>query len=316
MTSAQDYAILHDKIDRFQRSDRGPGKKKGGTTLGVDWTVRKILSWTRGYFKDGGILKPRLEAEILLAHVLDVERLHLYLSPDRPLTVDERTRFREIIKERRAQVPLQHLIGEVTFLGLRFRVGKEALIPRPESEELLEKALDLALRDREISCLDLGTGSGVLAVCLARYLPLARVTAVDLSREALSLARENAELNNVFNRIDFLESDWFNQVEGTFDLIVSNPPYIAVEELASLPVEIREHEPRVALDGGRNGVERIEALTRRAREHMRPGASLLLEIGNGQGESVVERMREGGLVEAKVERDLAGKERFVIAQCP
>lgn len=297
--------------------DREPGiEEERGTTLGVDWTVREILRWTRGYFKDGGILKPRLEAEILLAHVLGVERLHLYLSPDRPLSMDERTRFREIIKERRGKVPLQYLIGEITFLGLRFRVGKEALIPRPESEELMEKALGLAPRDRKIACLDLGTGSGVMAVCLARYLPLARVTAVDLSQEALSLARKNAELNNVTNRIDFLKSDWFERVEGEFDLIVSNPPYIAVEELASLPAEVREHEPRVALDGGRDGVERIEALTRTVREYMSPGGSLLLEIGDGQGASVVEQMREVGLVEAMVERDLAGKERFVIARCP
>jgi release factor glutamine methyltransferase len=313
LTSIQDYAIVYSKIGYL--TDTGDGEE-GGTTLGTDWTVREILKWTRDYFKKGGIVQPRLEAEILLAHVLNVDRLHLYLSPDKPLTLDERARFRETIKRRRSGVPLQHLIGEVSFFGLPFRVSKEALIPRPETEELVEKALGLAPRDREITCLDLGTGSGVLAICLARYLPLARVTAVDLSAQALTLARENAELNGVSDRITFLESDWFTQIEGKFDLIVSNPPYIAEEELVALSVEVRQHEPRVALDGGKGGTEKIDALTRDVREHMRSGARLLLEIGDGQGTIVVERITQVGLVEARIERDLAGKERFVIARCP
>jgi len=155
-----------------------------------------------------------------------------------------------------------------------------------------------------------------LAVCLARFLPRARITAVDLSEEALGLARENAQLHDVSDRITFLKSDWFERVGEKFDLIVSNPPYIAEEELVALPVEVRAHEPRVALDGGKEGVEQIESLTRSLKEHMLPNASVLLEIGNGQGRTVVERMDAAGLVEARMERDIAGKERFVIARCP
>ena len=198
MTSWQDSAIVYSKIGCSRDSG-----DEGGTTLSVIWTVREILNWTRGYFKNAGISQPRLEAEILLAHTLEVDRLHLYLSPDKPLTAEERTRFRNVIKSRRAGVPLQHLTGEITFFGLRFRAKKEALLPRPETEELVENALDIAPRDRDITCLDFGTGSGVIAVCLARFLPRATVTAVDLSPEALELARENAKLNGVFHRIDF-----------------------------------------------------------------------------------------------------------------
>ena len=156
----------------------------------------------------------------------------------------------------------------------------------------------------------------MIAACLARFLPRATVTAVDLSSKALELARENAKLNGVLDRITFQESDWFERVNGAFDLIVSNPPYIATEEFRQLPVEVQQHEPRLALDGGKHGTGNTETLTGSLREHMRPGGMLLLEIGNGQGQRVVELMNRAGLVEARVEMDLAGKERFVIARCP
>ncbi len=278
--------------------------------------MREILNWTRGYFRNAGIVQPRLEAEILLAHTLNVDRLHLYLAPDKPLTAEERERYRVAIKKRRAGVPLQHLIGEVTFLGLRFRVRREALIPRPETEELVERALRLASRDREIACLDLGTGSGVIAVSLAKFLPRARVTAVDLSREALDLARENALLNGLADRITFQESDWFERVDGLYDLVVSNPPYVSQDESEALPIEVRGHEPRLAWDGGKDGMERIRALARDLRQHLRPAAWVLLEIGDGQGETAVELLRQIGLVEAHIDTDLSGRPRFVIARCP
>lgn len=288
----------------------------GGTELTVEWTIRKVLNWTRGYFKDAGITQPRLEAEILLAHALDVERLQLYLSPDQPLTQDERSRYRGVVQQRKSGTPLQYLIGEVSFFGLRFKVDREALIPRPETEELLERVLRLAPRDRDIRCIDLGTGSGVLAVCLARYLPRAEVIAVDISDAALHLAQENARLNGVDDRISFLQSDWFETVSGQFDLIVSNPPYVATDELASLSPEVRLHEPTVALDGGADGLDRIEALIGAVREHVLPGGALLLEIGHGQAERVTALLRDAGLNDIAVEADLAGVERFAVARCP
>jgi release factor glutamine methyltransferase len=289
---------------------------EGGTTLGSTWTVREILNWTRDYFESAGIIQPRLEAEILLAHTLGVERLHLYLSPDKPLTPEERTRYRETIKKRRTGIPLQHLTGKVSFLGLPFHASKDALIPRPETEELLDRALQLAPRDRDITCLDLGTGSGVIAICLARFLPRAVVTATDISTQALHLARDNAELNGVLDRITFLESDWFQNIDGSFDLIISNPPYVAEEELDRLPAEVRQHDPLFALNGGRNGTESIAKIIGQLTNHTRPNGLVLFEIGNGQGEYVMDLLKQSGFVEVRSETDLARKERFVVARCP
>jgi release factor glutamine methyltransferase len=257
-----------------------------------------------------------LEAEILLAHAMGVDRLHLYLFPDTPLTPEERSRFREVIKKRSSGVPLQYLTGEVQFYGLRFRVRKDVFIPRPETEELLETALGLVPRDRWLNCLDLGTGSGVIAVSLAKYLPQVRVTAVDLSVEALELTRENAELNNVIDRVDVLCSNWFEGVTGKFDLIVSNPPYIAEEDMATLPGEVRDYEPHRALDGGEQGLQEIGKLIGNLKEHMQSGATALFEIGDGQGSMVKQSMEQAGLAETRVEHDFAKKERYVIAKCP
>lgn len=261
-------------------------------------------------------MQPRLEAEILLAHALDVDRLHLYMAPDKPLTTDERSRYRSVVKERHSGTPLQHVIGEVNFYGLRFRVDREALIPRNETEELLDQVIKRAPRDRDIRCLDLGTGTGVIAVCMARYLPKAQVTAVDISPAALQMARENAALNEVTERIEFVESSWFAHVEGEFDFIASNPPYIRSDELADLPVEVRVHEPSVALDGGEDGLDKIREIIEGLRAHLRPDGVVLMEIGHGQGDSVKQLFESIELVDVSVERDMADKDRFVVGRCP
>jgi release factor glutamine methyltransferase len=285
-----------------------------GETLAAEWTIREVLNWTRGYFEGAGIIQPRLEAEILLAHALEVDRLHLYLSPDKPLTQEERSRFRTFVQRRKSGIPLQHLIGEVTFFGLHFKVRRDALIPRPETEELLDRTLKLVPRDQPARCLDLGTGSGVIAVCLARYLPSTTVVAVDVSPDALALGVENAESNGVADRIQFIESDWYDVVEGRFDVIVSNPPYVAAGDLESLPAGVREHEPRVALDGGEEGLECIERILGGLREHLSPGGRVLLEIGHGHGERVKSMMEQVGLREVTIERDLSGRERFAFGR--
>lgn len=288
----------------------------GGTTLTTEWTIREVLTWTRGYFEDVGIVQPRLEAEVLLAHALDVDRLHLYLAPDKPLTNDERSRYRSAVKQRHSGTPLQHVIGEVSFYGLRFRVDREALIPRAETEELLDQVIKRAPRDRDIRCLDLGTGTGVIAVGMARYLPLAHVTAVDVSPAALQVARENAKLNDVEDRIEFIESDWFGHVKGEFDFIASNPPYIRSDELDGLTKEVREHEPPLALDGGTDGLEKIRAIAGQLRTYLRPNGVVLMEIGHDQGARVKKILETIELVDVGIERDMAGKERFVVGRCP
>ncbi|MFQ6117965.1 MAG: peptide chain release factor N(5)-glutamine methyltransferase, partial [Candidatus Bipolaricaulia bacterium] len=206
--------------------------------------MRTILGWTRDYLRQGGVELPRFEAEELLAHALKVERLTLYLEPERVLGEEELARFRMLIRKRRAGVPLQYLLGEVEFMGLKLGVDGRALIPRPETEGLVELILRDVEPETEVEILELGTGSGAIAVALAKFLPQCRITATDISREALELARENAARNGVEGRIEFLESDWFAEVSGRFDLIVANPPYVSIEELEELPGEVREHEPR------------------------------------------------------------------------
>jgi len=220
------------------------------------------------------------------------------------------------VKERHRGVPVQQLTGEVMFFGLSFRVRPTALIPRPETEELVELALDVIPRDQPSRVLDLGTGSGVIAICLAKYAPVADVVATDVSPDALVLAKENASRLGVLERIRFVQSDWFAGLDGTFDVIVSNPPYIDMEDLPALQREVRDHEPRIALDGGESGLASITALARNACEHMVPGGKLLLEIGGTQAEAVTDMLVEIGLKIGEVRRDLAGKERFVIARCP
>ncbi len=181
---------------------------------------------------------------------------------------------------------------------------------------MVMRALRLLPRGRETYCLDLGTGSGVIGICLAKYLPRVVVTAVDTSTEALELAQENADLNGVASRVIFLQSDWFESVEGKFDLIVSNPPYVAAEEIPHLPAEVKDYEPRIALDGGKGGLEAIARIAGQVKDYLRQEGALLLEIGDGQGKRVSEMLDRAGLVDIRVERDLAERERFVIARCP
>ena len=260
-------------------------------------------------------MQPRLEAEMLLAHALDVDRLHLYMAPDKPLTNDERSRYRSVVKQRHSGTPLQHVIGEVNFYGLRFRVDRETLIPRSETEELLDQVIKRAPRDRDIRCLDLGAGTGVIAVCMARYLPKAKVTAVDVSPAALDRARKNAALNEVADRIEFIESDWFDHVEGKFDFIASNPPYIRSDELAGLPSEVRDYEPSVALDGGKDGLEKIREIVSKLRIHLRPSGVVLMEIGHEQGDRVKSMLENIELVDVSVIRDMSERDRFVVGRC-
>jgi release factor glutamine methyltransferase len=281
-----------------------------------EWTVRRVLGWTGDYLRRGGIERACFEAEELLAHVLGVERLVLYLQPERALTAEERARFRELIMQRRAGVPLQYLRGEVEFMGLPLRVDGGALIPRPETEELVElilRELGPQMHD-ELEILELGTGSGAIAIALAHSLSRSKVSATDISVQALGLARENAARNGVAEQIAFLESDWFAAVEGKFDLIVANPPYVSSEEAYGLPREVRQHEPRLAWDGGEEGLEALRRIVTEAPPYLRSGGRLYLEIGAGQGA----RMRSLALASAAYEEvevlpDLNRQERFLRA---
>ena len=281
----------------------------------------EILRLAERYLAEGGVVRPRLEAEHLLAHSLGRSRLDLYLEFDRVLGEAELGPFRELLRKRRQRVPCQYLIGETEFYGLPFTVDARVLVPRPETEHLVEAALERlkGAVDHEPLVYDVGTGSGCIAVAIAHEEPRCRVVASDPSAAALDVARANAERNGVAGRITFLEGALFGPhvqagVEAA-DVIVSNPPYVAQTEWDELPDEVRLHEPREALDGGPDGLDVIRRLVAGAPDRLKPGGSLLLEVGHAQAGAVRELMAHtGALDEIETVRDYAGIERVVIGK--
>ena len=252
-----------------------------------NWTILKVLQWTAGYFGRKGIDQPRANAEVLLAHVLGKERIELYLNYDQPLTPDELSRYREAVRRRSCREPVQYITRRQEFWSLEFEVNPAVLIPRPETELLVERALEL-LPDAPARVLDLGTGSGAIAVVLARERPSFSVVATDRSPDALDVARRNALRHGVGDRISFLAMDLFSGFSlsrCSFDLIISNPPYIGEREFQCLPPEIAGHEPRSALrGGGAEGLDIIRRIVAEAPRCLNTGGSMLLEIGLGQAE--------------------------------
>jgi release factor glutamine methyltransferase len=264
------------------------------------WTIKELLKVTTDYLGKKGIESPRLSAEILLAHQLDIDRVKLYLRFDQPLHDKEVAGYRSLIKRRLSREPIQYITGVQEFWSMDFAVGPQVMVPRPETELLVEHALALCRQKRstEGSCgriLDLGTGCGAIAVAIARELEGVGVWATDVSQDALDMARRNAKKHGVEERIEFLLSDlWQNlsNQELTFDIIVSNPPYIESEAMASLPPEVRDHEPRQALDGGEEGMFYITNIIQEAPKHLTPGGWILLEMDPEQTTKAL------GLIEA------------------
>jgi len=254
-----------------------------------NWTILKVLQWTAGYFARKGIEQPRANAEVLLAHVLGRERIELYLNYDQPLTPDELSRYRDAVRRRTSREPVQYITQKQEFWSLEFEVSPAVLIPRPETELLVEKALEL-FPSAPARVLDLGTGSGAIAVVLARERPLWSVFASDRSPDALDVARRNALRHGVIDRISFLAMDLFvgfSPSRCSFDLIISNPPYIGEREFPGLPPEIAGHEPEAALrGGGAEGLDIIRRILGEAPSYLSTGGSMLLEIGLGQAETL------------------------------
>ncbi len=341
-------------------------------------TVGDIVQKSAAYLRDKGADSPRLDAELLLAHVLGTDRLKLYLNWDRQLSESEIDQMRGLLARRgQEREPVSRIIGQREFYGRPFRVGKSAFVPRPETEGLVERALDYLRNwtppvnshgkpstDREpppeeeqpappetpeeISeetasetgekkqrpsedsrrpaarmapaapdaprVIDIGTGSGCIAISIALEHPDAEVYATDLSEDALRVARDNASALGAAGRVRFHRGDLFAGLKGPFHLVVSNPPYVASSEIEELAPEVAAHDPRSALDGGSSGVEVYHRLIEEAPGRMAPGAVLLLEIGEDQGEAVADLLRQSGEFEdVKVCKDLAGRERYVRA---
>jgi release factor glutamine methyltransferase len=252
-------------------------------------TVLEVIQRSTKFLAKRGVESPRLQAELLLAHLLALPRMKLYLNFERALSTTETDSMRDLVKRRGTREPLQHIIGSVSFCGLELAVNRSVLIPRPETELLAEAGWEfLAAAGEAASALDLGTGSGCLAIALAAKCPAARVVATDISPEALAVARANAARHSVAERIDFREGDGFAVVpaEARFDLIVSNPPYIATAEIATLEAEVRDHDPRLALDGGADGLDFYRRIATEARAFLKPGGKLMLEFGDGQARAL------------------------------
>jgi len=279
--------------------------------LSDTWTVLSILEWTSDFFSRKGVDGVRREAELLLAHVLELDRVGLYLNFDRPLDEVERQVYRKLVEQRGRREPLQYILGETEFFSLPFRVKPEVLIPRPDTEVLVEEVLCLLGQETPARVLDIGTGSGILAITIAHERPNVSVRGIDVSASALQLAAENAQLNGVAERTEWLEQDFARLPAERFDLVVSNPPYIPQGDLAGLMPEVRDYEPQLALNGGADGLDAYRALAQQAPEILHPGGWLLVEIGVGQSPEVQTLWQQAGLQEVFVRRDYAGIERVV-----
>lgn len=277
-------------------------------------TVLEVLQSTTAYFEKRKVESARLNAELLLAHAIGRKRIELYLEFERDLGEAELAPLRELVRRRGQGEPLQHLLGTVEFCGHTFICDKRALVPRPETEELTELLIaDCRARNGAIRILDVGTGSGVIALSLAAKLPQARVHAIDISEEALALARENAARLNLVDRVQFSRSDLFLYVTHVYDVIVANLPYISTGEQAMLAREVLQ-DPDEALFGGERGDQVIRRLITTAPPYLAPGGLLALEIGIGQGDGLAAFLAEQNYHDINQRQDFAGVTRFLLAR--
>lgn len=302
------------------------------------WTVLKIIQWTTEYLKGKGVENPRLDSEVLLSNLLNLDRVGLYLNFDRPLTREELASFREMVKRRGAREPLQYITGCQEFWSLDFKVTPDVLIPRSETEMLVEEALKAVRREplavsgekpdirltahsSRLTILDLCTGSGCIAISLAKELKDAVVYAIDDSEAALTIATENAKRHGVQDRVFFLHGDLYGALTShvsrptSFALIVSNPPYIKSGDIPNIQPEVRDYEPRIAVDGGPDGLDFYRRIVAGASDYLSPEGWLMLEIGEGQASAVSEMIGKTGFFDPiSAVKDLAGIERVVKAE--
>ena len=287
-----------------------------------DWSIIKILTWTESYFKDHSIDSPRLTAEMLLAYCLSIKRLDLYLQHDRPLQIDELSHFKILIKRRIQNEPVAYIIGEKGFFDSDFKVASGVLIPRPDTETIVEQALkvlnDCQGNSRPKTVLELGTGSGAIIISLAKAAPEHLYSANDISVTALGTAKENAEIILPETRKDnivFFAGDWFSSLKKApgFDIVISNPPYIPSKDIQNLQPEIKLFEPVLALDGGRDGLDSFKLILDDARHYLVPGGTILLEMGFDQKEGIQNILKRYPEYQAiKFIRDLSGHNRVAV----
>ena len=278
------------------------------------WTIGRILKWTEQYFKEKGIESPRLDAEVLLSHILGRERIYLYVHFDEPLEPAELARYREAIKQRVQRVPVAYIIGEKEFMGLTFKVTADTLVPRPDTEILVQAAVErLRARGETPRFADIGTGSGAICLSILHFLPKAQADTVDISPAARAVAEENAAALGASDRVTFHTGDLLAPLAGQcYDAILSNPPYIPDGDIAALAPEVRLKEPRTALAGGKDGLDFYRRLTADAPAHLKDGGFLAVEIGIHQAAPVA-ALAVPSFSRTEILKDYAGIERVVIA---
>jgi release factor glutamine methyltransferase len=281
-------------------------------------TVLEVIQRSTDFLQQKGVESPRLQIELMLAHALNVPRLKLYLNFERMLNEMELNRVREMVKRRASREPLQHILGSTSFCGLEIKCSRTALVPRPETELLAERGWQFlsTLNPQSSTALDFGTGTGCIAIALAIKAPQAAIHASDISAAALALARENAARSNVTDRICFHEGDGFAALPSglPFDLIVSNPPYIAAEEIASLQQEVRDFDPRLALDGGGDGLDFYRRIAKEAPLFLKPGGKLMVELGDGQAEDAKKIFSNENWIVEEIVADYSSRARILIAR--
>jgi release factor glutamine methyltransferase len=277
------------------------------------WTIKKVLDFADDYFRKAGIESPHLEAEILLAHALNLKRIDLYIKFESALAPEELKKFKGYIVRRKDHEPTAYIIESKAFMSLDLRVTKDVLIPRPESEALVEEAIRLS-NDIEggVDILDIGTGSGALAVSIAKYVGKARVVATDISQKAIEVAVNNAEKLGVSDRIRFETADLYPSGEQKFDIIVSNPPYILYGAISGLAPEVKDHEPRIALDGGEDGLDQYRRIISGASEKLKEKGMLILEIDPPVTEGVKALAKASGFSGVEIRKDLNSLERTAV----
>jgi release factor glutamine methyltransferase len=299
-------------------------------------TVLEAIQKSAEFLAKKNVESARLQAELLLAHQLKMPRMKLYLNFDRQLTTAETDGLRELVKRRAAREPLQHIVGSTSFCGFEIAVNRHALVPRPETELLAElggKFLS-TISSEPATALDFGTGTGCISIALAAKCPRAKIVALDISADALELAKQNAAANKVSERIEFLQSDGFetvgqasslSQIEKEkletgkmpvlqFDLLISNPPYIASAEIETLEPEVRDFDPRAALDGGADGLDFYRLLAAQAKSFLKPHGKIMLEFGDGQAEAIRKIFENEKWIVEAVQADYSQHERVLIAK--
>jgi release factor glutamine methyltransferase len=266
-------------------------------------------------FEAAGISSSRLDAEILLSNSLGTDRLHLYLDPDRPASPPERERFRQLVKQRLDRCPVAYLTGIKEFWSIPFHVDRNVLIPRPETEVLIEVAVRCLIKRTSAFVVDAGTGSGCIMIALAKELPHARIMGLDYSWNALAVTRRNAMEAHITDQINLICGNWFEAIRefpgNGIDAIVSNPPYIPTGDIESLPPEIRDYEPLMALDGGPEGLDIYPILAENAMRLLNPEGFLCVEIGTAQAEPVTKILQDKGLHNLHVFKDYSGYDRII-----